>query len=71
MPISRIFVAVILTTLGVTMTTSAATAQDAAVVKQYMYVLRLVPRLHKAEAWTDKDNAAVSAYDGDLLATRS
>jgi uncharacterized protein YciI len=31
-------------------------------LKQYLYVLRLVPRLHDAKAWTDRDRACVSAH---------
>ena len=59
---SRIWVATLLMTLGLGLTTPLSTSQEKAGVKQYMYVLRVVPRLHKAEAWTDVENAAVSAH---------
>lgn len=29
---------------------------------QFLYVLRVVPRLHDSKAWTDVDNAAVSSH---------
>ena len=29
---------------------------------QFVYLLRLVPRLHDPKAWTDADNAAVSSH---------
>jgi uncharacterized protein YciI len=47
----------------------AAVAEPApAAVKpqQFLYVLRLVPRLHDDGAWTDADNAAVSRHFGHL-----
>jgi len=31
-------------------------------VKQYVYILRLVPRLHDAAVWTDREHASVSAH---------
>ena len=40
-------------------------AQDVATVvkpKQYVYVLRLVPRVHDDAAWTEADKAAVSQH---------
>jgi uncharacterized protein YciI len=40
-------------------------AQDVAAVvkpKQYVYVLRLVPRVHDDAAWTEADKAAVSQH---------
>jgi len=46
-------------------TTSSVQAQDvAAAVKprQYLYVLRLVPRVHDDAAWTEADKAAVSQH---------
>ena len=55
--------------------TSAATAartasNDGAATNgklhQYLYVLRLVPRLHDEAAWTDADNAAVSRHFAQL-----
>ncbi|RTL41257.1 MAG: hypothetical protein EKK53_14035 [Burkholderiales bacterium] len=39
-----------------------ASAQGAAAPKQFIYVLRLVPRLHDAAAWTARDNDSVSAH---------
>jgi uncharacterized protein YciI len=29
---------------------------------QFLYVLRLVPRLHEEEAWTDADHAAIGRH---------
>jgi uncharacterized protein YciI len=43
----------------------ATRAQDAAAVdqpRQYLYVLRLAPRLHDDAAWTEADKAAVSQH---------
>jgi uncharacterized protein YciI len=40
----------------------AARAQAPARRAQFIYVLRLPSRLHAQSAWTDKDNAAVSAH---------
>jgi len=37
-------------------------AQSHQANKQYIYVLRLVPRLHDSTAWTERDNAAVSKH---------
>jgi uncharacterized protein YciI len=39
-----------------------AFAEDAAAPKQYLYTLRLVPRLHDPKAWTEKDNHSVAAH---------
>lgn len=36
--------------------------------KQFVYVLRLVPRLHDDKAWTDADKQAVSVHFGHLKA---
>ncbi len=36
--------------------------QDVESLKQYIYVLRPVERLHDSAAWTEQDNAAVSAH---------
>ena len=36
--------------------------------QQFLYVLRLVPRLHDEAAWTDADNAAVSRHFAQLKA---
>ena len=42
--------------------TAAAASSDAAAAqskpKQFLYVLRLVPRLHEDQAWTEADSAA-------------
>lgn len=46
-------------------TASGGWAQDVVSVakpKQYVYVLRLVPRVHDAAAWTAADKAAVSQH---------
>lgn len=40
--------------------TPAATAP--APLPQWLYVLRLVPRLHDDKAWTDADNAAIGRH---------
>jgi uncharacterized protein YciI len=37
-------------------------AQVALKRPQFIYVLRVAPRLHQPGAWTDKDNAAVGAH---------
>lgn len=39
-----------------------AAVQVAAPVQQFLYVLRLTPRLHEDAAWTDADKAAVSRH---------
>jgi uncharacterized protein YciI len=39
-----------------------ASEANAAKPQQYLYVLRLVARLHDDSAWTDADNAAVSQH---------
>jgi len=39
-----------------------ASEANAAKPQQYLYVLRLVERLHDDRAWTDADNAAVSQH---------
>ena len=44
------------------MSTQIASAQTAATPKHYIYVLRLVPRLHDAAAWTDRDRSSVAAH---------
>jgi uncharacterized protein YciI len=43
---------------------SVRAQDDAAVLKpkQYVYVLRLVPRVHDDAAWTEADKAAVSQH---------
>jgi uncharacterized protein YciI len=37
-------------------------------LKQWVYVLRLIPRLHDDQAWTDADKAAVSRHFAHLSA---
>ena len=54
------------TTAKVTGTTSSSDASATAKLQQYLYVLRLVPRLHDEGAWTDADNAAVSRHFAHL-----
>jgi uncharacterized protein YciI len=46
----------------VAMSSTESSAQAVAANKQYIYVLRLVPRLHDSTAWTDRDNTAVSKH---------
>ena len=41
---------------------------DAPKLKQFVYVLRLVPRLHDDQAWTDADKAAVGRHFARLQA---
>lgn len=41
---------------------------DAPKPKQFVYVLRLVPRLHDDKAWTDADKKAVGAHFAHLQA---
>ena len=41
---------------------SAPAAAPAAKRSQYIYVLRLAPRLHEQKAWTEADNAAVGRH---------
>jgi uncharacterized protein YciI len=43
-------------------------AANAAKPQQYLYVLRLVPRLHDDDAWTEPDNAAVAKHFQHLQA---
>jgi uncharacterized protein len=46
----------------------AADAPQAIKMKQYLYVLTLVPRLHDDKAWTAQDNAALGAHFNRLKA---
>lgn len=39
-----------------------ASAQAAQAPKQYLYILKLVPRLHDPKAWTERDNASVAKH---------
>lgn len=52
--------------------TAATPAKDAATpavkLKQFMYVLRLVPRLHDDSAWTDADKAVTGRHFAHLTA---
>jgi uncharacterized protein YciI len=43
-------------------------APSAPKLKQFVYVLRLVPRLHDDQAWTAADNAAVGRHFAHLQA---
>lgn len=45
---------------GPTPATAGATAP--APLPQWLYVLRLVPRLHDDQAWTDADNATIGRH---------
>ena len=42
--------------------TAQTTAPAAAKRGQYLYVLRVAPRLHDQKAWTEADNAAVGRH---------
>jgi uncharacterized protein YciI len=56
---------VIVAALLLLATASSGRAQDVVAVakpKQYVYVLRLVPRVHDDDAWTEADKAAVSQH---------
>jgi uncharacterized protein YciI len=46
----------------------AASAAAGPKLKQWVYVLRLIPRLHDDQAWTDADKAAVSRHFAHLSA---
>jgi uncharacterized protein len=48
--------------------TPAPTAEKPARPKHFLIILRLVPRLHDPKAWTETDNAAVSAHFNRLKA---
>jgi len=48
--------------------TKPAPAPAAAKVRQWVYVLRLVPRLHHDQAWTDADKAIVGRHSAHLQA---
>jgi hypothetical protein len=41
---------------------SSVAAEEAGKPKQFIYVLRLVPRLHSDSAWTKEDNMAISRH---------
>lgn len=43
-------------------TTGTGSAPTATSAPQFLYVLRLVPRLHDDAAWTEADSAAVSRH---------
>jgi uncharacterized protein YciI len=47
---------------------AAAKAPAAPKPKQWLYVLRLTPRLHDDKAWTEADNKAVAAHFAHLQA---
>ena len=44
------------------MSSADAQASSSSRLKQYLYILRLVPRLHDPEAWTEADNAALQRH---------
>ena len=54
------------TSAKVTTSSSSDASAVGAKLQQYLYVLRLVPRLHDEGAWTDADNAAVSRHFAQL-----
>jgi len=35
-------------------------------MKQFLYMLKLVPRLHEEESWTDRDNEIVDEHFAEL-----
>ena len=49
-------------------TKPAANSDAPPKLKQWVYVLRLVPRLHEDRAWTEADNAAVGRHFAHLTA---
>ena len=54
------------TSAKVTTSSSSDASAVGAKLQQYLYVLRLVPRLHDESACTDADNAAVSRHFAQL-----
>lgn len=46
----------------IVMSATDVAAQNVIANKQYVYVLRLAPRLHEQKDWTERDNAAVSEH---------
>ena len=48
--------------IGFSIASPDVSAQGSERNKQYIYVLRLVDRLHDPKAWTDRDYASVSAH---------
>jgi len=44
------------------MTPTESYAQAGPALKQFIYILRLVPRLHDEKAWTERDSASVFAH---------
>ena len=52
----------LLTVQVLAMPASDLSAQSVPANKQYIYVLRLVPRLHDPKAWTERDNIAVAEH---------
>jgi uncharacterized protein len=49
-------------------TAPSASAPAAPKMKQFIYVLRLVPRLHDDQAWTDADKKTAGAHFAQLKA---
>jgi uncharacterized protein YciI len=47
---------------------AATPAASAPKLKQWVYVLRLIPRLHDDKAWTDADNAVIGRHFAHLTA---
>ncbi len=58
---SRILLTLLATTV-LLMSSPESSDQDKPALKQFVYVLRLVPRLHDPSAWTNQDNDSVSAH---------
>jgi uncharacterized protein YciI len=52
----------LLTVQALAMTSTDSSAQTVPTNRQYIYVLRLVPRLHDQKAWTERDNIAVAEH---------
>lgn len=57
-----------LTWLSALFAAGAAEEKAAPKPKQFLYVLRLVPRLHDDKAWTDTDNAIIGRHFAHLKA---
>lgn len=53
---------VLLAAIALSLPMPDTSAQTAEGTRHYIYVLRLVPRLHDPKAWTERDNASVSAH---------
>jgi uncharacterized protein len=61
-PVHRAAMGALLTGAAFLLAVPESSSQAPEGIKQYIYVLRLVPRLHDPKAWTDRDKASVSAH---------